>query len=215
MKRRNAIKLMGALGAAPLAARAGDVADEHKGHAVMAGDKPATAGTPLQFMPQTPPDPDPLTDELAKYPKCPYCGMDRTQWNHSRHLVHYDDDLVDATCSIHCLAISLALNLDRGPRAIYGADYGVDAPIRPLVNVDEATYLIGSRLKATMSRTSKMAFSEVSAAMAERERHGGEPGDFDAALARAYGDMARDTAMIRGKRAERRRRQATPAPRMP
>ena len=44
-------------------------------------------GTPLQFIPKTAPDPDPLIDELKKYPKCPYCGMDRTMWNHSRYLV--------------------------------------------------------------------------------------------------------------------------------
>jgi hypothetical protein len=57
-----------------------------------------------------------------------------------------DDDLVDGTCSIHCLAISLSLNLDRGPKAIYAADFGSDAKIKPLVEVDKATYLIGSSL---------------------------------------------------------------------
>ena len=50
--------------------------------------------------------------------------MDRTQFNHSRHLVQYQDDLVDGTCSIHCAALSLAINLDRGPKAIYAADFG-------------------------------------------------------------------------------------------
>ena len=75
--------------------------------------------TPLQFIPKTAPDSNPLEDELKKHPECPYCGMNRTKWHHSRHLVHYDDNLVDGTCSIHCLAISLSLNLDRGIKAIY------------------------------------------------------------------------------------------------
>ncbi len=103
-------------------------------------------GTPLQFAPRTAPDPQPLDNELAKYPKCPYCGMDRREYHHSRHLVHYADDRADATCSLHCAALSLALNLDRGPKAIYAADFGATTTPKPLVKVDEATYLIGSKL---------------------------------------------------------------------
>ena len=163
-------------------------------------------GTPLQFIPKTTPDPHPLEDELKKYPKCPYCGMDRTMWNHSRHLVHYDDNLVDGTCSLHCLAISLALNLDRGPKAIYAADFGSDSKIKPLVNVDEATYLTGSDLPGTMTKQSKMAFSSPEAAQAARKSHGGELVDLDEALTRAYLSMAKDTAMIRKKRAAKRKK---------
>ncbi len=96
-----------------------------------------------------------------KYTKCPYCGMDRNQWQHSRHLVQYDDDLVDGTCSIHCLAVSLSLNLDRGPKAIYGADFGSAEAVKPLIEVDKASYLIGSDLKGTMSMQSKMAFASA------------------------------------------------------
>lgn len=165
----------------------------------------STDGTPMQFMPKTKPDPDPLTDELAKYPKCPYCGMDRTQWHHSRHLVHYDDDLVDATCSLRCASVSLSLNIDRGPKAIYAADFGSGAEIKPLVEVDQATYLIGSDLPGTMSRTSKMAFASGETAQAARRKHGGELGDFDQALRQSYLDQAEDTMMIRHRRAERRR----------
>ncbi|MCP3871431.1 MAG: twin-arginine translocation pathway signal protein [Gammaproteobacteria bacterium] len=163
-------------------------------------------GTPLQFIPKKAPDEDPLKDELVKYPKCPYCGMDRTQWNHSRHLVHYDDGLVDGTCSIHCLAISLSLNLDRGPKVIYGADFGATAKIKPLVPVDGATYLIGSSLKGTMTKTSKMAFASADTARATQTKNGGELVGFDDALKTAYLSMANDTMMIRKRRAERVRR---------
>ncbi len=165
----------------------------------------AAAGTPMQFMPKTEPDSRPLENELAKYPDCPYCGMSREQWHHSRHLVHYDDDLVDATCSLRCASISLSLNIDRGPRAIYAADFGADAEIKPLVEVDQATYLIGSELPATMSRTSKMAFSSRDAARAARREHGGELGDFDQALRQSYLDQAEDTTMIRQRRKEMHR----------
>lgn len=163
-------------------------------------------GTPLQFIPKVTPDPDPLKDELKKYPKCPYCGMDRTMWNHSRHLVHYDDDLVDGTCSVRCLAISLSLNLDRGTQAIYAADFGAGNKIKPLVKVDEATYLVGSDLPGTMTKQSKMACSSPEAAKAAGKSHGGELVDFDEALTRAYISMAKDTAMIRKKRAAKRKK---------
>ena len=132
--------------------------------------------------------------------------MDRTMWNHSRHLVHYDDDLVDPTCSLHCAAISLSLNLDRGPKAIYAADFGSDSQIKPLVRVDEATFLVGSDLPGTMTRQSKMVFSSPEAAKAARKSHGGQLVDFDEALTKAYLSMAEDTAMIRKKRAAKRKK---------
>jgi nitrous oxide reductase accessory protein NosL len=161
-------------------------------------------GTPLQFTPKTAPDPNPLANELTQYPKCPYCGMDRKQFHHSRHLVHYQDDLADATCSLHCAALSLALNLDRGPKAIYAADFGAKADPKPLVNVDAATYLIGSKLPGVMTKQSKVAFGSKAAAEAAKTENGGELGDFDAALQAAYQSMASDTMMIRKKRAEKR-----------
>jgi copper chaperone NosL len=167
-----------------------------------------TDGTPLQFTPKTAPDPNPLDDDIAKYPKCPYCGMDRKQYHHSRHLVHYQDDLVDATCSLHCAALSLALNMDRGPKAIYAADFGAKTDPKPLINVDAATYLIGSKLPGVMTAQSKVAFGSKAAAEAAKKENGGELGDFAAALQAAYQSMANDTLMIRKKRAEKKQHAA-------
>ncbi|HYG91260.1 MAG TPA: nitrous oxide reductase accessory protein NosL [Azospirillum sp.] len=161
-------------------------------------------GTPMQFMPKAPKDPKPLERELEKYPKCPYCGMDRRQWHHSRHLIHYSDDLVDGTCSLHCAAVGLALNLDRGPQAIYAADFGATAEPKPLVNVDTAAYLLGSTLPPTMSKVSNMVFSSKEAAERAQKDAGGTIVGFDQALAAAYTGMAEDTVMIRKRRAERR-----------
>ncbi|MES9861395.1 MAG: nitrous oxide reductase accessory protein NosL [Candidatus Thiodiazotropha sp. LLP2] len=163
-------------------------------------------GTPLQFIPKSATDDKPLENELEKYAKCPYCGMDRTKWNHSRHLVHYDDGLVDGTCSIHCLAISLSLNIDRGPKAIYTADFSADKKVKPMVNVDDATYLLGAKLKGTMTTRSKMAFSSAEAAKEVQAVKGGELVGFDEALSDAYMGMAKDTLMVRKKRLERRKK---------
>jgi len=161
-------------------------------------------GTPRQFFPANGPDPAPQENDIEKYPKCPYCGMDRKQWHHSRHLIHYSDDLVDPTCSLHCAAISLSLNIDRGPKAIYAADFGADTPLKPLVNVDQASYLIGSSLKGTMTAVSKMAFSSTEKAQAVMAEKGGRIEGFDAALTEAYLSMAKDTMMVRKNRAAKR-----------
>ena len=213
MDRRKAMKLLAATGVAGFSGLS--FAGSNKGIGAMvpgvgwvkaSDQKCEHDGTPLQFMPKNPPDEKPLENELKKYPRCPYCGMSRKKWNHSRHLVQYDDGLVDGTCSIHCLAISLSLNLDRGPKTIYAADFASTAAIKPLVEVDKATYLIGAKLKGTMTMNSKMAFASADAAKATQAEKGGELTDFDSALQQAYLGMAKDTMGIRKRRAERRKK---------
>ncbi len=204
--RRNMMKMLAALGFGGMAtaATAGPgigAMIPGKGWVKSTGEKSAMDGTPLQFIPKGEPDAKPLENELQKYPLCPYCGMDRKKFHHSRHLVQYDDDLVDGTCSIHCLAVSLSLNLDRGPKAIYGADYGSKEEIKPLVDVDKASYLIGGKQKGTMTMKSKLAFSKIDPAKITQVNIGGEIGTFDDALRAAYLSMADDTAMIRKNRA--------------
>lgn len=165
-----------------------------------------TDGTPAQFVPRKPADANPMQNELDKYGKCPYCGMDRKEHHRARMLVQYSDDLADGVCSIHCLAISLAVNIDREPKHIWGPDYGSSAEPRPLHPVDQLTYLIGADLKHAMTRRSKHSFAAKDVAKAFQDKHGGSFGDFDEALKQAYLDMAEDVRMIRRNREERRQR---------
>ena len=168
----------------------------------------AAAAPQVRHLVALPQDADPLHNEMTKYPSCTYCGMDRNKYPHSRHLVHYDDNAVDPTCSIHCAAVSLSLHLDRGPKAIYAADFGATVAPKPLVNVDVATYLIGSTLPGTMTARSKMAFASLDAAGVAKTTNGGALATFDDALAAAYADTAKDTKAIRRRRAERRAKAA-------
>lgn len=176
--------------------------------AASAGQACPGEGTPLQFQPKTAPDGEPLKDELAKYPRCPYCGMDRKQFHRTRQLVWYGDGRVDATCSVHCTALSLSVNMDLTPKALYAADAGAKDEVVPLLDADKAVYLVGSKLPPVMSRTSKYAYASREAAEAVKAEQGGEVTDFDGALKASYLDMAADTAMIRKKREERRARAA-------
>lgn len=182
------------------------------GLAATTGTSQATAcdtdRTPQQFIPKTGADANPLDKEFEKYPKCPYCGMDRKEHHKARMLVQYSDDLADGVCSIHCLSLSLGLNIDREPKQIWGPDYGSAAEPRPLVPVDNLVYLIGADLKHAMTKRSKHSFASPSVAKEFQAKYGGSLGNFNDALREAYLDMAGDVAMIRKNREERRRKAA-------
>src|SRR5574343_211784 len=130
-------------------------------------------GTPAQFIPKKPADAKPLENELEKYPKCPYCGMDRKEHHRARMLVQYADNLSDGVCSIHCLSLSLGVNIDREPKNIWGPDYGSTSEPRPLTPVDNLVYLIGADLKHAMTKRSKHSFASLSTAKEFQAKHGG------------------------------------------
>jgi copper chaperone NosL len=194
MKRRDLLKLSLATGGLAVAT------------GVQAQSACSTDGTPAQFVPKKAPDASPLQGELEKHPKCPYCGMDRKEHHRSRMLVQYSDDLVDGTCSIHCLSLSLGVNIDREPKEIWGPDFGAVAEPRPLAPVDKLTYLIGADLKHAMTKRSKHSFASADTAKEFQAKHGGTLAKFDEALRESYLDMASDVVMIRKNREERRKR---------
>ena len=145
-------------------------------------------------------DPNPLDHELEKYPRCPYCGMSRKMWSHTRHLIQYDDDSTEGTCSIRCASLSLALNLDRVPKRIWVGDAGCSRKVKRLIDADKAHYIILDGKMGTMTHRRKWAFSDPAKAQAM----GGQQVGFDQALRAAYADQASDTIMIRKRRAEKR-----------
>lgn len=196
MKRRDLLKL--SLAATSLVAAS-----------VRANEACPSDGTPAQFVPKQAVDSRPQENDIDKFQRCPYCGMDRRQYHHARMLIQYSDDLPDATCSLHCASISLSINIDREPKAIWVGDNASNAEIKPLLEVDQACFLIGSQLKGVMTKRSKVAYSSDQAAQAAMAAHGGELGNFDQALLAAYADMALDVTMVRKNRAARRQHAMT------
>jgi len=57
-------------------------------------------------------------EDVQKYPSCKYCGMDREKFAHTRMLIEYRDGSGFGSCSLHCIAVDLALNIDKDPKAI-------------------------------------------------------------------------------------------------
>jgi copper chaperone NosL len=139
-------------------------------------------------------------DDVAKHRNCPYCGMDRHMYSHSRMLVAYEDGTEVGLCSLHCLALDLALNLDKTPKAIHVGDFGT----KKLIDAEQAFWVIGGTKPGVMSKRAKWAFEKKADAEAYAQQNGGELGTFETALKAAYEDLYLDTKMIRERRKMRR-----------
>jgi copper chaperone NosL len=163
---------------------------------------------PLRGLPK---DPDPLTNEFEKQPRCRYCGMDRRKFSHTRHLVAYDDDGMDGTCSLRCLAIGLSLGINADIRGIWVGDYGSGEEVKPLVPVEKAFYVLDPSRPGTMTRISNFAYSDrakadAAAATELAKTAGARVVRFDEALKNAHLVMAEDNITSRRWRAEIRKR---------
>ncbi len=166
------------------------------------------ANGPLRGLPK---DPEPQTNEFEKQPRCRYCGMDRRKFSHSRHLVSYDDDGMDGTCSLRCLAVGLSLGINADIRGMWVGDAGSDEEIKPLVPVDKAFYVLDPSRPGTMTRVSNFAYADrakadAAAATELAKTAGARVVRFEEALKNAHLVMAEDNATNRRWRAEMRRR---------
>lgn len=134
--------------------------------------------------------------DIAAHKSCQYCGMDREKFAHSRMLIEYDDGSTVATCSLHCVAVDMANNIDKTPNVIKVADFNS----KELVDAEKAAWVIGGSKQGVMSRNAKWAFATKEMADAFIKEHGGKLANFDEAIKAAYEDMYKDTKMIRDRR---------------
>jgi nitrous oxide reductase accessory protein NosL len=137
-------------------------------------------------------------EDVQKHPSCKYCGMDRQKFAHSRMMVEYDDDSATSTCSIHCLAVDLALGIDKTPKSMQVGDYGT----KSLIDAEKAYWVIGGSKPGVMTKRAKWAFEKKEDAEAFVKENEGIIATFDDAMKAAYEDMYADTKMIRDKRAK-------------
>lgn len=186
MHRRRALGILGVSLTSPLAIAASAAAQAHPA----AGPMPSAAAAAPQAPALHAPDPAPQQNDIEKYPRCSYCGMDRRRFHHSRMLIHYGDGTVDPLCSLRCAVNSLALHLGAVPVAIWVGDNAATTDPLPLADAEKATYLVRSSIRGVMTRRSKVAYSTADAAAKAMAASGGEIADFDKALAAAFGDVA-------------------------
>ncbi len=135
-------------------------------------------------------------EDVQKHPSCKYCGMNRQQFAHSRMLIEYDDESTVGTCSIHCAAVDLAINIDKTPKAVRVGDYNSKA----LIDAEKASWVIGGNKMGVMTKRAKWAFDKKEDAEKFVKENGGETAPFDFVMKAAYEDMYSDTKMIRERR---------------
>jgi copper chaperone NosL len=139
-------------------------------------------------------------EDVSKYPSCPLCGMDRAKFAHSRVLVEYEDGSVFATCSLHCTAADMAVNIDRVPTSVMVGDYNT----KKLIDAEKATWVIGGKKMGVMTKQAKWAFENKAGAQKFIDENGGRLADFEQAIKASYEDMYQDNKMIREKRKQKR-----------
>jgi len=141
-----------------------------------------------------------LENDIKEIPACKYCGMNRETFAHSRMLIEYDDGTIVGTCSLHCVSVDLALNLDKAPKAIQVGDYGT----KGLINAETAFWVIGGSKSGVMTKNAKWAFANKADAEKFQREYGGRIAGFDEALEASYKDLSDDTKMIRERRKMRK-----------
>ena len=135
-------------------------------------------------------------DDVQKHPSCKYCGMDRKQFAHSRIFIEYDDGSTMGTCSVHCAAIDLSLQIDRTPKTIQVGDFNE----KKLIDAEKAFWVIGGSKMGVMTKRAKWAFEKKDEAEAFMKENGGAIATFDEIMKATYEDMYTDTKMIRERR---------------
>ena len=134
--------------------------------------------------------------DIQKGPSCKYCGMDRAHFAHSRMVVEYEDGTSLGTCSIHCLAIEIIVNMDITPRSLQVGDYNS----KKLIDAEKAFWVIGGNKPGVMTKKAKWAFETKADAEKFIAENGGSPSTFEEAMKATFEDMYADTKMIREKR---------------
>ena len=134
-------------------------------------------------------------DDITKHAECPYCGMDRAKFAHSRMLFQYDKSEI-GFCSIRCAAVDMALTLDKVPTFYGVGDYGT----KKLIDAEKAYWVIGGDKMGVMTREAKWAFANKKDADAFIKAHGGKHATFEQAFEAAYAGMYKDNQMVRKKR---------------
>ncbi len=134
-----------------------------------------------------------LLQQGANKAACPLCNMNLPKFFKTNHAATVDGQ-VKQYCSIHCLADEIAMGHKVSDVKV------VDVNSLKFIDVAQATYVVGSDVKGTMTMSSKYAFASKKRAEMFAQEHGGTLMTYEEALKAATDDMAKDKAMIAEKK---------------
>ncbi|MEA3331333.1 MAG: nitrous oxide reductase accessory protein NosL [Campylobacterota bacterium] len=126
---------------------------------------------------------------------CPVCGMNLKMFYKTSHASELKNGTPRQYCSIRCLVVDMQE---------YGIDTKsikvIDAKSQKLIDASTAFYVLGSKVKGTMTKVSKLAFALKDDADEFVKKYKGKVVDFDTALNSAKESLKSDIAMIKKKK---------------
>lgn len=131
---------------------------------------------------------------------CPNCGMYLPKFYKTNHAVKLKNGEVRQYCSVHCLVEEREMGYLRDKRDQISEILVVDVTGKQFIDARKAHYVIGSRVKGTMSGTSKYAFAKKADAEAFMIENGGTLSDYDGAYKTSLADFEKDMQMIKQNR---------------
>jgi len=126
---------------------------------------------------------------------CADCGMMLNMWARTRYSFTNSEGTHE-TCSIRCMA-DMSMKAGEPPKDVKVAVY-----LEPekMISAEQATYVVGSSAKGTMTMKSKIAFDSKEKAEQYAAANGGKVVDFAGAFAMASGELEMSRATIDTKR---------------
>ncbi len=126
---------------------------------------------------------------------CHVCGMSLKMFYKTSHAVKLKDGSVRQYCSIRCLVVDYPKIKDKIKEILVA-----DAKSGKLIDVNKAFYVVGSKVKGTMSKVSKVAFAKEVDAKAFQKEFGGKIVSFKEAFELAKKNLKADMMMLKMKK---------------
>jgi hypothetical protein len=123
---------------------------------------------------------------------CSKCGMTLPMFYKTNHVATDEKGVVKQYCSIHCL-VEDALNHKLKDMKV------VDNSTLKFIPVEQAYYVVGSKVKGTMTKVSKYAFGTKEGALEFQKKNGGKIMRFDEVYEMVEKNLKKESAMIAKK----------------
>ena len=133
---------------------------------------------------------------------CPICGMNLVKYYKTSHAVTFKDGTSRQFCSIHCLVDESEMGFLRDKKEKIAQILVTDVDSLKMIDAKKAFYVVGSKIKGTMTGNSKYAFATKAGAETFMAQNGGKITTFDEAYDIALKDFTNDMKMLKAKREE-------------
>ena len=136
-----------------------------------------------------------LVQDGLKREWCPVCGMNLKMFYKTSHILEDKNQKNRQYCSVRCLAV------DTEDKEIdFNNVKVIDVLTQKPIPAKSAFYVVGSDIKGTMSKVSKLAFSDKEAAEDFSMQNGGDIVSFKIAFGMAQNSLSSDIEMVQNKK---------------